>query len=247
MTLDTVCILDGNTFVVSDRRGDLDATPIDNHGLFLEDTRFLSSWMLTVYGIRPKPLSVDEQAYYEVQFFQALTTGTVYVDSHLSVVRRRCVIVGFEETIEIENHGKEAIDPQVKLEVAADFADLFEVKDKLAKIGELYSNIDDGSLDARLPARTFVRETSSRPSQKGEIREDGLSSSAHRAAVVLVDELRRARRAVGGPTSKLERPRDRRPRRWTPAWSSAWQTLSQAAPRLVTLRGIRWAGSTGAA
>jgi len=28
-------ILEGNAFVVSDRRGDMDATPVDNHGLFL--------------------------------------------------------------------------------------------------------------------------------------------------------------------------------------------------------------------
>ena len=71
MSLDTVSILDGNTFVVSDRRGDLDATPTDNHGLFLEDTRFLSRWILTVDGMRPKTLSVDEQAYFKVQFFLA--------------------------------------------------------------------------------------------------------------------------------------------------------------------------------
>ena len=89
MTLDTVSILDGSTFVVSDRRGDLDASPTDTHGLFLEDTRFLSKWVLTVGGIRPKTLSVDEQAYFKVQFFEAVTTGTIYVDSHLSVVRRR--------------------------------------------------------------------------------------------------------------------------------------------------------------
>ena len=34
MLLDTVSILDGNRFVVSNRRGDLEATPTDNHGLF---------------------------------------------------------------------------------------------------------------------------------------------------------------------------------------------------------------------
>ena len=61
MSLDTVSILDGSTFVVSDRRGDLDASPTDNHGLFLEDTRFLSRWILTVCGIRPKTLSVDDR------------------------------------------------------------------------------------------------------------------------------------------------------------------------------------------
>jgi glycogen debranching enzyme len=173
MSLDTVSILEGSTFVVSDRRGDLDATPIDNHGLFLEDTRFLSRWILTVGGIRPKTLSVDEQSYFKVQFFEAVTTGTVYVDSHLSVVRRRCVAGGFEETIEIENHAKDSVDLEVKLEAAADFADLFEVKDKLAKVGELYSNVTGGKLTLGYRRGTFVRETYIKADKKGEISGDG--------------------------------------------------------------------------
>jgi glycogen debranching enzyme len=173
MTLDTVSILDGSTFVVSDRRGDLDATPTENHGLFLEDTRFLSHWILTVGGIRPKTLSVDDQAYYRVQFFEAVTTGTVYVDSHLSVIRRRCVSNGFEETIEIENHGKEPVEAEVKLEARSDFSDLFEVKDKLAKVGELYRNVTNGALTLGYRRDTFVRETIIKADKKGEVREDG--------------------------------------------------------------------------
>jgi glycogen debranching enzyme len=173
MTLDSVSILDGSTFVVSDRRGDLDATPTENHGLFLEDTRFLSRWILTVGGIRPKTLSVDEQAYFKVQFFEAVTSGTVYVDSHLSVLRRRCVAGGFEETIEIENHAKQPADVEVKLEAGADFADLFEVKDKLAKAGELYSNVTDGALTLGYRRGTFVRETIIKCDKKGEVTGNG--------------------------------------------------------------------------
>ena len=173
MSLDTVSILDGSTFVVSDRRGDLDATPTENHGLFLEDTRFLSRWVLTVGGIRPKTLSVDEQAYFKVQFFEAVTTGTVYVDSHLSVMRQRSVSGGFEETIEIENHGKEPVELEVKLEVASDFADLFEVKDKLAKVGQLYSNVDDGAITLGYRRDSFVRETVIKADKKGEVRAHG--------------------------------------------------------------------------
>jgi glycogen debranching enzyme len=175
MTLDTVAILDGSTFVVSDRRGDLEASPTDTHGLFLEDTRFLSRWILTVSGIRPKTLSVDDQAYYKVQFFEAVTTGTVYVDSHLSVLRKRCVSGGFEETIEIENHGKDPADVEVKLEVGSDFADLFEVKDKLAKVGEFYKGVADGKLTLGYKRDTFVRETIIKSDKKGEIREDGFT------------------------------------------------------------------------
>jgi hypothetical protein len=45
-------ILEGNTFVVSDKRGDIEASATDPTGLFSFDTRFLSKWVLTVNGQR---------------------------------------------------------------------------------------------------------------------------------------------------------------------------------------------------
>ena len=38
----TISVLEGNTFVVSDLRGDIDASPREPLGLFAWDTRFLS-------------------------------------------------------------------------------------------------------------------------------------------------------------------------------------------------------------
>ena len=90
----TVSILGGDTFVVSDGRGDIDASPTDTHGLFRRDTRFLSKWILTVDGKRLSPLSTDDWTYFSTQFFLVPGTGTVYVDSKLSVVRRRAVVKG---------------------------------------------------------------------------------------------------------------------------------------------------------
>ena len=52
-----VRILDGNTFVVSDARGDIEASLTDPTGLFSFDTRFLSRWVLTVNGERLNALS----------------------------------------------------------------------------------------------------------------------------------------------------------------------------------------------
>jgi glycogen debranching enzyme len=187
MAIDTVSILDGNTFVVSDRRGDLEGTPIDNHGLFLNDTRFLSRWSLTIDGRRPALLSVDEQAYARVQFFLALATGTVNVDSPLSVVRRRTTTaaVGFSEEIEIVNHDSRPIDLQVKLEVAADFADLFEVKDgpgevdKAHKKGQLTCSADAGSLRLGYTRGSYHRETLISSTEPARIGEQGMSFSVH--------------------------------------------------------------------
>ena len=78
-----VKILDGNTFVVSDDSGDIEASLTDPTGLFSFDTRFLSKWVLTVNGQRLNPLSVDDLQYFETRFFLVPGTGTVYIDAKL--------------------------------------------------------------------------------------------------------------------------------------------------------------------
>ena len=59
----TASILEGNTFIVSDLAGNIDASPTDTPGLFAWDTRFLSRWILTVDGQRPGVLSTDDLNY----------------------------------------------------------------------------------------------------------------------------------------------------------------------------------------
>jgi glycogen debranching enzyme len=260
MALDTVSILDGSTFVVSDRRGDLDASPTDTHGLFLEDTRFLSRWILTVGGIRPKTLSVDEQAYFKVQFFEAVTTGTVYVDSHLSVVRRRAVTTGFEEEVEIVNHAKEPVELEVKMEVGSDFADLFEVKDKLAKVGQLYRKVDAGKVTLGYKRETFVRETVISADKQGNVTEDGfvfkITLGAQSSWTVHFSVAARGRRASIDDLEKkkvLSKPSDPDPelarglRDWVasaPHLICTWDPLRQIYRRsLIDLAALRF--STG--
>ena len=105
-----VRILDGNTFVVSDERGDIEASPTDPTGLFSFDTRFLSTWVLTVNGERLNALSIDDLQYFEARFFLVPGTGTVYIDAKLSVIRQRAVGDGFHEELTILNHSDEPVD-----------------------------------------------------------------------------------------------------------------------------------------
>jgi glycogen debranching enzyme len=132
----TMSVLEGNNFVVSDLRGDIDASLSEPLGLFAWDTRFLSRWLLTVDGQRPNVLSTDDLDYFYVQFFLVPGTGTVYVDSDLSIIRKRAVGNGFHEEVTILNHKDKPVDLKVRMEAAADFADLFEVKDALKKKGD---------------------------------------------------------------------------------------------------------------
>ena len=109
MSSQLVQVLEGNTFVVSDTRGDMEASLADPTGLFAFDTRFLSRWVLTIDGERLNSLSTDDLKYYEVAFFLVPGTGTVYVDAKLSVIRRRSVGDGFVEELTILNHADEPV------------------------------------------------------------------------------------------------------------------------------------------
>jgi glycogen debranching enzyme len=169
-----VRILNGNTFVVSDERGDIEASMTDPTGLFSFDTRFLSKWVLTVGGQRLSPLSVDDLQYFQSRFFLVPGTGTVYVDSKLSVIRHRTVSAGFREELTILNHAAEPVDLVVSIEVDSDFADLFEVKDALTKKGTYHKQADKDALRLTYQRETFVRATVITSSERCTIDEHGL-------------------------------------------------------------------------
>jgi glycogen debranching enzyme len=176
---DQVRILNGNTFVVSDDRGDIEASLTDPRGLFSFDTRFLSRWVLTVNDQRLTALSTDDLQYFEARFFLVPGTGTVYIDSQQSVIRRRAVASGFAEELSILNHAKEPLDLKVRIEAASDFADLFEVKDALEKKGKYSVKVEDNKLVLAYQRDTFVRATIISSSETCEIDHDGLTFQIH--------------------------------------------------------------------
>jgi glycogen debranching enzyme len=170
-----VQILDGNTFVVTDRRGDIEASLTDPTGLFSYDTRFLSKWVLSVNGNRLNPLSIDDLNYFETRFFLVPGTGTVYVDSKLSVIRTRAVGGGFHEDLTILNHDDEPVSLTIRIDAGCDFADLFEVKDALEKKGKYVTRIRDGVLVLRYERDTFVRTTAISSSAPARMDKAGLT------------------------------------------------------------------------
>jgi glycogen debranching enzyme len=157
--MDTVTILHGNTFVVSDTQGDIEASPTDPTGLFSFDTRFLSRWVLTLDGERLSALSTDELGYFEARFTLVPGTGTVYLNATQTVTRHRVMANGFSERLEIQNHANDPVALTVRIDAASDFADLFEVKDALQKKGTVSSTVDDSHLVLAYDRETFSRAT----------------------------------------------------------------------------------------
>jgi len=155
----TVKILAGNTFVVSDDCGDIEASLTDPTGLFSFDTRHLSKWVLTVNGERLTALSTDELEYFETRFTLVPGIGTVYVNATQTVTRERVMSNGFHERLQIQNHGNEPVELSVRIDAASDFADLFEVKDALKKKGTVSSRTEREQLVLTYARETFLRET----------------------------------------------------------------------------------------
>jgi glycogen debranching enzyme len=159
MSENTVSILDGSTFLVSSPNGDIDAGPSEAQGLFYKDMRHLSKWKLTVNGKTLDVLSTDSVEYYHSQHFCVPPTGTIYKNPVISVIRRRLIGDGFVEDLTVINHGTEAEELELRLDIECDFADIFEVKDALKKKGKLYQALRDHRLVLGYKRDTFVRET----------------------------------------------------------------------------------------
>jgi glycogen debranching enzyme len=172
-----VQILEGNTFVVSDERGDIESSPTDPTGLFSFDTRFLSHWVLTVNDRRLNALSTDDLKYFQTRFFLVPGSESVYVDAKLTVIREREVADGFHEELRVLNHDSEPAGLSIRIEAASDFADLFEVKDALKKKGHYRARVADRHLVLAYQRETYSRETWISSSSPCEIDENGLSFS----------------------------------------------------------------------
>jgi glycogen debranching enzyme len=174
---DSVEILSGSTFMISDPSGDVPSGPVS--GLFHADTRLLSEFALTIDGERPLRLSVGQQDYQTVAFFltnpgrDGLPTGS------LSIVRRRSIRGDeFVERIILESSVPVPVDTSLLVRIDNDFADLFEVKRQAGQLEGTIERIigDDGRrvvLGYRLDE--FTESTVVRCSQPASIQGDTLA------------------------------------------------------------------------
>jgi glycogen debranching enzyme len=120
-------ILDGSTFCIRDERGDLCET---THGLFADDTRFLSKLRLTIDGERPLLLSSGTVEYFSAAFF--LRTAS----NELAIKRERFVGDGMQDNLELTNVTTHEVSVRVGVELEADFADIISVKEWDFSLGD---------------------------------------------------------------------------------------------------------------
>jgi glycogen debranching enzyme len=174
-----VRILDGNTFLVCDGRGDVDPSATSPTGLFSLDTRFLSHWRLTVDGQRLHALSVDEGQFFRTRFFLVPGAPTQYVDAKVSVIRERWIVQSLHERLTVLNHDVKPVNLTVRMEASSDFADLFEIKNVGTKKGTYAIRVEQQRLRLTYDRGPFHRETLISSSSPAKVDEQGLTFSVH--------------------------------------------------------------------
>jgi glycogen debranching enzyme len=128
----TVILIEGSDFCISEPGGDI--APGQPQGLFVQDTRVLSRWTLTIDGRAAEPLTVQQADPYAAAFIGRLPPPPgAPADAALLVTRHRYIGDGMREDIAIRNTARQPAELAVLLTVSADFADLFEVKSGLAE------------------------------------------------------------------------------------------------------------------
>ena len=120
-------LLDGTTFCISDALGDIE--PGGSQGLFVADTRFVSLWKLRLDGLTLAPLSVIESDPSGGTFVSRLRPSVERPTPALVVSRDRYVGEGMSELLSIENLSTSSLELRLVLDIGADFAHLFEVKE----------------------------------------------------------------------------------------------------------------------
>ena len=127
----TVTLVEGSSFCISGRSGDI--SPGSPQGLFFRDMRFLSRLELRVNGAQPEPLTAEITDPFSATFVLRSRPRPGRADSTLVIFRRRHVGRGLREDITVWNYGDEPAYCSVEIQVDADFADLFAVKEGRAE------------------------------------------------------------------------------------------------------------------
>ena len=143
----------GATFAMFDHYGDLFAGPHSPEGIFHQDTRFLSQFILTIGGERPLLLSSTVQnnnAVLNVDLRNAdvfdndelmLPKNTIHVSRAKFLWESDCY-----ERLAVRNYGDRRCRVCIALDYDADFADLFEVRGRhRLRHGALSSEVLDAA------------------------------------------------------------------------------------------------------
>ena len=170
----TLSVLDGSTFVLGDRLGDVRPDAGREHGFFSDDTRFISRWVLRLDEMPLELLSLNQSAHFDAQFFLTPAVGPAE-EAPCSIVRHRLVGDVWMERLIVTNHLHETSRLRLALDVDTDFADLFEVKDGLVAERDVICHHDDACLTLSYELGDFRRSVTVAASSPGAVTRHGFA------------------------------------------------------------------------
>ncbi len=139
----SIDIINGNSFMVTSKSGDISEV---GHGIFRNDTRFLSRYVARINGRTLTTLTSNNTTHYSAAFYMTnpdcpvIDNGSESRPSHhvelgkfirkeqLAIHRRRFIEEDVREEFFVTNVAEEDLIFTLSFELDSDFADLFEVK-----------------------------------------------------------------------------------------------------------------------
>jgi glycogen debranching enzyme len=171
-------VLDGNTFFVSDAAGDVEPGE-DANGFFHADMRQLSTWRLLVNGRPLHVLTSRTVDYYSAAIFATLDSVGIGENPPISIRRDRFIARGVHEDVIIQNHSDRPQTVTVEIEYGADFADLFEVKDRIHKQGQQRTEVSGSRVTMIYTHEQYRRDTVIELSEKFAVGPDRAHVELH--------------------------------------------------------------------
>ena len=157
-----ISILNGNRFMVSSREGDMFR---EEHGVFANDTRFLSRYRAKINGAIPIALTSSNTTHYSAGFYLTNPSlsgpiggseGRIRKES-IAIHRMRFIGRDIREEYFATNTSGERLRFKLSFELDADFSDIFEVKRRV--FAERPDVIGMGDATKPKNSRKFVRKT----------------------------------------------------------------------------------------
>ena len=135
----TITLVEGSSFCLSSPSGDV--LPGLPHGLIYRDTRFVSDLRLRINGRWPESLGALTLDPFSASFVLRDPPQPGLADSQLLITRHRYVGRGTREDIDVRNFAEAPRLCGIELNIDADFADVFAVKEGRASNEALHLGI----------------------------------------------------------------------------------------------------------
>jgi glycogen debranching enzyme len=129
----SLTILEGSTFCICDDLGDLTG---GLGGFYAHDTRFLSTFTVTINGERPLLLSSGRVEYFSAAFYARNPLAGGLDKDALSIARHRFVGEGLQDHLVFRNETRAPLAFAVELDFGTDFADIISVKQHDFALGD---------------------------------------------------------------------------------------------------------------